>query len=279
LRIVVTTGMIADLVRAVALPRAEVIPLLRPGIDPHGFRPTVRHTLHIQRADLVVCNGAHLEGALAEALEHWGRHNAGRLVTLADSLPPDSLIRVSEGSSLIDPHLWFDPVLWAALAPVVARNLARLDPAHAETYHTRARAYRTRLLALHDSIASAWQAVAPQRRRVVTPHDAFQYYARRYGVEFVALQGVNTLAEFGLYEVEQIAGYLHTHRLPVVFVESAVPPTVVFGVLERCRQKGWPVRVGPELFTDSPARPSHAADTHLGMLRYNTQALISGCMY
>lgn len=192
-RVVATTTIVADLVRQVAGDEVEIDCLMGPGVDPHSFKATPRDADRLARADLVVASGLHLEGKLAALLERLGRGRC--VVSVADSIPRDRLIKVA--ADLYDPHVWFDPTLWATCVAAVVDPLAELVPAARPQFEAAAAEYRQRLERL-DHMMREQVALIPESRRVlVTSHDAFRYFGRAYAVEVVGIQGTSTESEAG----------------------------------------------------------------------------------
>ena len=282
LRIVATTGIVADALRAVAGPDAEVLALMGPGVDPHLYKATQGDLQRLQQADIIVVNGLHLEGKLGEVLERLGRQQP--VVALGAGLDSSRLRRAGASAAgaetgadpgAVDPHIWFDVALWAQAVRYGAEQLARHDSAHAAAYRQRAAAYGARLDSLHRWVGQQLASVPPARRVLVTAHDAFGYFGAAYGVEVRGLQGLSTASEFGLRDVTELVQFLTERQIPAVFVESSVSPKAIEAVVEGCRARGHPVRIGGTLYSDALGEAAGPAGTYIGMVTENVNTIVS----
>ncbi len=272
LRLATTTNFITDLAREVGGGRVEVSGLMGPGVDPHLFRASARDVRTLREADLVLYGGLDLEGRMADVFDELGERQPTLAVTR--DLPRRVLRTEQEGQ--VDPHVWFDPLLWVRVTRTVAGELARLDPAHADGYRKRAEAYVRRLRALDGEIRALLAAVPRERRLLVTSHDAFGYFGARYGLDVLAIQGISTQTEATTSDVERIARVLGERGVPAVFLESSVPRGTVEAVLAAARQRGVAARVGGELFADAAGDEGTPEGTYLGMLRHNARTIAGG---
>ena len=268
-QVLATTTIVADLVRQVAGTDADVACLMAPGIDPHSYKPTPADADRLQRADLVVASGLHLEGRLAALLERLADRRA--VLSLGDRLPAERILAVTDG--LHDPHVWFDAALWSLCPPLVAETLAGLDPAHADGYRARAAAHVAELAGLDRRVRERMAAIPPERRVLVTAHDAFRYFGRAYGVEVIGVQGTSTESEAGLHDINRLVDLLVTRRIPAVFVETSVADRNVAALIEGARARGHVVEIGGRLYSDSLGEPGSGAETLAAALTANVETL------
>ena len=154
------------------------------GVDPHSYRATPRDIDKLVRADLIVANGLHLEGKLAELLKRIGHKRP--FVAVGNAVPKTELLPI--GNNLFDPHIWFDAKLWSYCPSAVADALSKLDGGSAEQYHQGAVKYAAELLELDKIIRQKIKKIPDQRRVLITAHDAFRYFGRAYGIEVVGVQ-------------------------------------------------------------------------------------------
>jgi manganese/zinc/iron transport system substrate-binding protein len=269
---VATTTVVADLVRQIGGDRVAVECLMAPGIDPHSYKPTPRDADRLAGADLVVASGLHLEGKLAGILERLGDRRP--VAIAAEALPADDLIAV--GGGLHDPHVWFDPKLWSRCAAMVAEALARVDPAAATAYRERATAYAAGLLELDERLRSRIASIPPDRRVLVTAHDAFRYFGRAYGLEVVGVQGTSTESEAGLADINRLVDLVVTRGLPAVFIETSVSNRNVAALCEGARARGHEVVLGGTLHSDSLGGPGSGAETLEAALTRNVETIVAG---
>jgi manganese/zinc/iron transport system substrate-binding protein len=272
IQVVATTGMVADAARRVAGERAEVVALMGPGVDPHLFKASEGDVGRLTAARLVLYNGLHLEGKMGDVLVKLARSKP--VVAVSETVPRDELREPPEFAGQYDPHIWFDVKLWSSTLDAIAAAFAEIDPAHAGSYRANAEAYRRELLALDAWVESRVAELPPSRRVLVTAHDAFGYFGRRYGVEVVGLQGISTLAEAGLRDVERVVSLVVERRIPAMFVESSVPRRSIEAVQAAAAERGHRIGIGGQLFSDAMGAPGTPEGEYPGMVRYNVDTIV-----
>jgi manganese/zinc/iron transport system substrate-binding protein len=269
--VVTTTGMIADMVRQVGGEDVSVEALMGPGVDPHRYTPTPGDLAKLSEAKLVLTNGLHLEGKMADVL-----HKRKNAAAVTRGLAPSDIRKADDDAE--DPHVWFDPVLWAKCVDVVRDELAKVDPTHADGYAKRAADYQAAILAEHDKLMKLVESLPKNRRILVTSHDAFGYFGARYGFQVRGLQGVSTAAETSLKDRQELAQFLGQNRIPAVFTETSVPPTGLQSVLEtvKSQYKHGVKLVGGDdaLYSDALGSAGSSGETYLGMIRHNVTVIV-----
>jgi len=274
-RVVATTNIVADLARQVGGDRVEVQALMGPGIDPHGYKASAGDVRRLREATLIVYAGLELEGKMGDVFADLGTRIP--TVAVAEGLPEDRLRAVPGFGGRFDPHVWNDPDLWGRAGLRLAEALAEADPAHADAYRARARAYHARLLRLRERLRAELAVVPPRQRVLITSHDAFGYFGSTFGFEVAGIQGVSTATEASTADIQRIARLVADRGVRTIFVESSVPPQTVEAVRAAARAAGAPdVRVGRPLFSDSAGDPGTPEGTYEGMLRYNARAVRDG---
>lgn len=276
IRAVATTGMIADAVAAVGGDRLTVEGLMGPGVDPHLYRASEGDVRRLAEADVVFYNGLHLEAAMAQVLEQM----QGRILTVAvaEAVPESDRLAPPEFAGAYDPHVWFDVNLWSLAVERIRAALAELDPAHAEVYRANAAAYQAELEALDAYVREQAARVPPERRVLVTAHDAFNYFGRAYGFEVRGLQGISTAAEASTADVQALAEFIVARGIPALFVESSVPPRTIEAVQAAAQARGLEVRIGGQLFSDALGSPDTPAATYPGMVRHNIDTIVAALL-
>ena len=264
-----TTGMIADMLQHIGGDSVVVEALMRPGVDPHLYKASQGDLRKILDADYLFYNGLHLEGKLATILEKQMRVKP--VIAVADSL--GNLISVNK--TTYDPHIWFDVSLWKAATGNAARHLARLDSGNASYYHANARNYMEQLDSLDAWVHAQINTIPPNRRVLITAHDAFSYFGRAYGIEMKGLQGISTLSEFGLQDVSGLVAYIVDQRIPAVFVESSVSDRSLKAVMAGVRDRGGTVRIGGNLFSDAMGTAGTMEGTYIGMVKHNVNTIVA----
>ena len=270
--VVCTVGMLADLARGVAGDRAKVSSLMGPGIDPHLYKPTRSDLSRLMKADLILANGLHLEGRMDDTLDRAAA--SGRtVVRVGERVPKPSLIE-NAAENATDPHLWMDTRIWASTIPSIATSLTEVDPDGAEIYAANAESLQKELLAL-DQWSSERIATVPKDARVlVTAHDAFEYFGRRFDFEVIGIQGISTESEAGIRDIARIVEILVSRNIPAVFVESTVPPRHIEALVAGARARGHEVRIGGELFSDAMGGEGTYEGTYPGMIDHNVTTIV-----
>jgi manganese/zinc/iron transport system substrate-binding protein len=271
--VVATTGIVGDTVGRIGGDRIEVYALMGPGVDPHLYKASEGDVRRLDAASIVFYSGLHLEGKMGDILVKMARRKP--VVALADEVPEDKRREPPEFAGQYDPHVWFDVSLWALGTDAIARELSALDPAHAGGYGDAAARYRKELDELDRWVSEQIASLPPERRVLVTAHDAFGYFGRRYGMEVVSIQGISTVAEAGLRDLERVVDLVATRRIPAIFVESSVPRRSIEAVQAACRQRGHDVRIGGELYSDALGTAGSDAGTYVGMVRENVETIVS----
>lgn len=264
-RIVATTGMVADMARRVSgLP---VTALLGPGLDPHSYRQTRSDIAAMAEADLVLWHGLYLEAQMEEFLLDLGTRKP--VLAVGETVPKDRLIGDPEYADRFDPHLWFDPDLWALAVDGVQKALDDLIPAAAETHAANAAAFKAEAAAVGTYARGVLASVPAEARILVTAHDAFGYFGRAYGFEVEGVQGLSTESEAGLQRISELVDLLVTRKIPSVFVESSVSDRAVRALIEGAEARGQKVSIGGELFSDAMGAEGTYEGTWTGMIDHN----------
>lgn len=276
-RVVATTAIVGDVVRQVAGDAVELTILMGPGQDPHSYQPTPMDLAAIEKAHIVFINGLGLEEGLESTLEAA----AGRskpIVSVSTGITPrprEAPVAAADADhehAAGDPHVWFDPANVKTWADNIAAGLSALDPAHAETYRANAARYRGQLDELDTYIRAQVARIPPERRKLVTDHDAFGYFAARYGFSVVGtvIPGVSTAAEPSAGETAALIGQIRSEGVPAIFVGATVNPKVAELV---AREAGARVL---RLYTGDLGPPGSGAEDYIGMMRADVEILVQG---
>ncbi|MFY8269340.1 MAG: metal ABC transporter solute-binding protein, Zn/Mn family [Terrimicrobiaceae bacterium] len=269
MEIVCTTGMVGDLVRGIAGDRARVTVLIGEGIDPHLFKPTRDDVAKLIKADIVFFNGLHLEGRMEDAFKKL-RQRGASVTAVTSSIPRDRLIFDGHAE---DPHVWMSPLLWAACGASVLETLTRADPDGADFYATNAARQKRELEALDVTLRKTTGTIPPDKRVLVTAHDAFQYFAQVTGLEVMSVQGLSSESEAGVADINRLVDEIVKRRIPAVFFESTFSEKNVRAVIEGAAARGHPVAPGGMLYADSLGPAGSPEATCAGMLAYNARTI------
>ncbi len=271
-RVVATTGMIGDLAERIGGERVVVRALMGPGVDPHLYKATAGDVRTLAAAELILYNGLHLEAAMAEVLREMDGRIRTRAVT--DAVPRELLLTPPEFEGQYDPHVWFDVSLWILAAGAVAEALVEVDPEGEEVYRERFESLRGEFEELDRWVRGRIAELPPERRILVTAHDAFHYFGRAYGLRVEGLQGLSTLAEAGTGDVQRIVGLVLELEVPAIFVESSIPRRNVEAVQAAVRARGGGVEIGGMLYSDAMGDPGTDEGSYPGMVRHNVRTIV-----
>jgi manganese/zinc/iron transport system substrate-binding protein len=274
-RVTTTTNFITDTVQRIGGGAVEVTGLMGPGVDPHLYRASAGDVQSLRDADVIFYGGLQLEGRMADLLDELEEEQLTKAVT--DDLPRDQLLEPAEGvAEQYDPHIWFDVTLWQQVSRTIAATLSERDPARAADYQANLDSYLAELTELDTYVTERMASIPPERRLLVTSHDAFEYFGRRYGLDVAGIQGISTAAEATTSDVERVAELVASRGVPAVFVESSVPRQTIDALIAAAAQRGAAVTVGGELFTDAAGSPGTPEGTYTGMLRANADLIADG---
>ncbi|TDX29355.1 manganese/zinc/iron transport system substrate-binding protein [Modicisalibacter xianhensis] len=272
LDVVVTIGMLADVVEHVGGECVDVTALMGPGVDPHLYQAGARDVYTLQKADLILYSGYSLEGQLGDVLARFGEIKPTLAVAPA-SIDKETLITVQDSYG-IDPHLWMAVDLWAQTVPTVADALIEQRPGCEAAIRDNAEHYAAQLEALHGWIEASIATIPDTQRILVTAHDAFNYYGRAYGIEVAGIQGISTETETGVADIRNMVDVVVERQVPAMFVESTINPRTVQAVIDAARQRGHEISIGGQLYSDAMDEAGTAGGTYVGMLHANTRHIV-----
>jgi zinc/manganese transport system substrate-binding protein len=266
LRVVASFSILADWLREIGGDAVRVEALVGPDADAHVFNPRPSDARKLAEADLVAVIGLGFEGWLPRLIKASGSRAA--VVEASQGIEP---LKGGQGHGHghdVDPHFWHDPLRVAKALHTLRDALSRARPAEAEGFARRCAAYEAQLMALHAQV-QAWLAPIPlAERRVLTHHDAFAYFGKAYGVQFLAIKGMNTEAEATAGTVARLIQRLRRERVRAVFVENISDPRLVQRIATEAG-----ATVGGRLYSDALSAPGGVADTYLKLLTHNARAI------
>ncbi len=273
LNIVATTTMLADLASSIGGERVTVNGLMGPGIDPHLYQASAGDVALMQKADVVVYNGLHLEGKMGEIFENLSSQGSA-VICIEKGLDESRLLAWVDDNSIHDPHIWFDVSLWKEAAKTVAKGLADADPTGKAGYEANLDTYLKELDEADTYIRGRAAELPEEQRVLVTAHDAFQYFGKAYGFEVRGLQGISTDAEAGTADVSDLANFIVERQIKAIFVESSVPPKTIEALQAAVKAKGLDVSIGGELYSDSLGDARSGADTYILTVKANVDTIV-----
>jgi zinc/manganese transport system substrate-binding protein len=260
LPVVASFSIIGDFVTAVGGDRVAVTTLVGSDGDAHVYQPTPADGRKIAQAKLIFVNGLGFEGWLERLIA--AAKSKGTIVTLGKG------VAARPGEDGTDPHAWQDVANAEIYVKEIRDSLVSADPQGAETYQARASDYLARLAALDAEIVKALDAIPKERRRVVSTHDAFGYFSARYGVAFIAPQGVSTEAEASARDIARIIDAVKTNKVGAVFLENISDPRLAKRI---AAETG--ARIGGTLYSDALSEPREGGANYIDMMRHNVGEL------
>jgi zinc/manganese transport system substrate-binding protein len=270
IKVVASFSILADLVRNVGGGRVEVTALIARNQDSHAFDPSPADSRRVAEARLVVVNGLGFEGWLDRLVRAAGS-NVPIVVASTGVAPRErdaDETRLGQGRAGVDPHAWQSVANVKRYVVNIRDALIKADAAGQGIYAANAAAYLAKLDALDRDIRATLAKILPDRRRLITSHDAFGYFADAYGIAFFAPQGLSTDAEPSALAVARIIRRIRGERIGALFLENVVDPRLVQLI---ARETG--ARIGGTLYSDALTGPDGPAPTYLDMMRHNVREL------
>ena len=262
LNVVASFSILGDFTREIGGDRVAVTTLVGANSDVHVYTPSPADAKKVSDARLLIINGFGLEGWLPRLVQSSG--GKASIVTATAGIAPRKL------GSDADPHAWQSVVNAKLYVGNIRDGLSSADPAGAAAYSANAQAYLAKLDALDQEVRQAVSQIPQARRKVISTHDAFGYFAAAYGIAFIAPQGVSTESEASARDLAAIITQIRTGKIPAVFLENISDPRLMRRI---AAETG--ARVGGTLYSDSLTEENGEAPTYIDMVRHNIKALTS----
>jgi zinc/manganese transport system substrate-binding protein len=262
LNVVASFSILGDLVHNVGGERVNVTTLVGPDGDVHVYTPAPADAKKIADAKLVVINGLGLEGWLPRLVQSSG--GKASIVTASQGIASRKL------GSDADPHAWQSVANAKTYVGNIRDALSAADTAGAGIFRANAEAYLTKLDALDREVREAVAKIPQGRRKVISTHNAFGYFAAAYGIEFIAPLGVSTESEASARDIAAIITQVKSGKIPAVFLENISDPRLIRRISAETGAK-----VGGTLYSDSLTGEKGDAPTYIDMVRHNIRALTS----
>jgi len=259
-RIVASFSLLADMARELAPAGTDVTALVGPNSDAHVFEPGPADGRRLARADLVIVNGLGFEGWIDRLVKVSGY--GGPVVVASAGVKPHGFGRYP------DPHAWQD--LAHARQYVLNLVAAFVDRWPERQAEIRARGvdYLARIDQLERRVRERLEAIPRTQRRVLSSHNAFGYFGRAYGVDFIAPQGWNTHSQPSAAAVASLIRQIRGQEVRAIFIENISDPRLIRSIAQ---ESG--ARVGGTLYSDALSAPGGSADTYLKMIEHNARTL------
>ncbi|MDP8908553.1 MAG: zinc ABC transporter substrate-binding protein [Chloroflexota bacterium] len=277
-KVVATFSILGDWVQQVGGDRIELVTLVGAGGDAHTFDPSPDEAAQLAGADLIVEVGAEFEPWLNDLVA--AADAPARRVAITDGLDLIPLAEDADGHDAEehehaagDPHVWHDVANAIASVETIRDALSAIDAANAPVYAVNAGRYIEELRALDREIRGQTATLPEERRRLVTSHDTFAYYARAYGFEIVGTALGSVTTEAGEPSAQQFASLveqIEAAGVPAIFAENVANPDLMQSIADEAG-----VTLAPPLYTDALSEPSGPAATYIALMRTNTTTIVT----
>ena len=267
-KVVCSTTQVADFTRNVVGDRWEVICVLSSAEDPHTYEVRLSDSELVAEADLCLQNGWNLEGH--GWMEKLAQQSNKPIRSCVEGVAP--LEFTENGETVNDPHAWLDPANAAIYVNNIVEAVSEIDPEHADEYAARGQLYKIQLVALNNWINRQFATLAANQRVLITHHDAFEYFCKRYQFEAASPIGINTgeMADLGIGKRKAIVDQIRDLGVKAIFIESTINEEVIQGI---AREAG--AQVGGKLYSDAMGETGSAGETYLGMMRENVLTIVN----
>ena len=273
LQVVTTTTIITDLVKQIGGNLISVQGLMGSGVDPHLYKASEGDVNKLVNANIIFYNGLHLEGKFVEIFEKMASKSKTSMA-LGEVLDEKDLLASSNFASNYDPHVWFNIAYYKQFAYKVAHELSKALPEHKITFNKNTQTYISQLNQLENEVTHLINTLPPERRILVTAHDAFNYFGAAYNFKVIGLQGLSTATEAGVKDVQQLANFIIDNKVKAIFVETSVPKRTIEALQAAVNSKGHQVKIGGALYSDALGTPNTLEGTYIGMFKYNVKTMV-----
>ncbi|MEM1201125.1 MAG: metal ABC transporter substrate-binding protein [Pseudomonadota bacterium] len=262
IKVVASFSILGDMVQQVTGDLADVTTIVGPDADAHVYTPNAGDAKAVADAKVIFVNGLGFETWSQTLIENSG--TKGKVFVATEGITP---LKV-DGET--DPHAWNTLTNGMIYVNNIAKNMAEVDPDHADAYKANAKAYNERLKALHDRALGEIAKLPAESRTVVTAHDAFGYLANGYGMTFLAPVGIDTEAEPSAKELADLIDHLKKVKAGALFVENITSPALVEQI---SRETG--IKIGGKIYSDALSERGGPATSYEKMFEHNLTTLIS----
>ena len=263
-----TSTILTDLTSQIGKDEIQLTGILKPGADPHVYEPVPADSRTLEKADLIVYNGYNLEPGLIKLMNASGIK--ARKLAVGEVVQPLQLNQTHKGA-VPDPHVWGNVKNVIRMVPAIRDALIDLSPADRAQFTQNAAQLTAQLEQLDTWIAQQIQTIPADKRRLVTTHDAFQYYANAYRLSIIGtLIGISTEEQPSAQTVQRLVESVKTARVPTIFAETTINPALIRTVAQEAG-----VKVAERsLYSDSIGAPGSDGDSYINMMVANTRSIV-----
>ena len=265
--VVSTSTVINDWTAQIGGDEIELNGILQPGADPHVYEPVPKDSIAFEKADLILYNGYNLEPGLIKLMNAAGIK--ARKVPVGEVVKPLQLDKA--GEIVPDPHVWGDVENAITMVNAIRDALIELSPEDRQEFTQNAAKFNQQLKQLDTWTAQQIQTIPADKRKLVTTHDAFQYYAKAYGLDvFGTLIGISTEEQPSAQTVKKLSDAIKSTKVPAIFAETTINPALIKTVAQESGAKLAP----RSLYSDSIGAPGSDGDSYIKMVVSNTRTIV-----
>ncbi|RAU49829.1 metal ABC transporter substrate-binding protein [Pseudocitrobacter sp. RIT415] len=266
LNVVTSFSVLGDITQQVGGDAVKVTTLVGPDGDPHTFEPSPKESALLSKADVVVVNGLGLEGWIDRLVKASGFK--GQLVVASQGVATQTL--EEDGQTVTDPHAWNNVANGVIYAQNITEGLAKADPQDASAIKARGTKYVAELRALDSWVKQRFSPIPRDKRKVLTSHDAFGYFAKAYQVDFLSPQGLSSESEANAADVGALIKQIKADGVHTWFMENQLDPRLVKQIASATG-----AQAGGELYPEALSKPGGVADSYVNMVRHNVETIVS----
>lgn len=273
IKVVATTTQIGDFVKNVGGDKIELYTILKPGLDAHEFEPTVADSKALGNAQVIFSNGLDLEEWLAKTIQNSGTKGVQVVCSEGAVLLQGSHEHSEAAHEEHDPHIWFSTENAKIMVNNISAGLSKVDPTNKAGYETNAKNYIAELDKLTKEIKDSLATIPAERRKLVTNHDAFGYYADQFKLKIVGsiIPSFDTNAEPSAQELGELVKKIKAEKVPAIFTESSLTTKLAEQI---AKEAG--VKIIANLYSDSLGAAGSDGDTYIKMMQANTKNIVNG---
>lgn len=271
--IVTTYTILNDVVKNLAPEDVEVKSLISVGLDPHSYTPTPSDISLLSSAEIIFALGLDLEASMSSLLDSISKTKS--LYKVGDDLDPALLITSKDNENIYDPHVWFDLDIWNLVALNVKNNLISEFPNQSQEIELNYLAYKKSLDDLSSYANSILANLPVEKRFLITAHDAFSYFAKKYEFKLHTLQGISTKSDYSIKDINDIVDLVIENQIPAIFTESSVSNKSIFTIIEKVKDRNFSVSVGGELFSDSLGHIGSEFESFEAVFKHNLETIVN----
>jgi len=264
MKVAASFSILGDMVKQVGGDRVDVVTFVGPNGDAHVYEPTPADAKALSESKILFINGLGLEGWMTRLENSSGFK--GKVVTASTGVNPRKM--VEDEKTITDPHAWQSLANGKIYAANIRDALIAADPAGKATYEANAKKFIDGMTAMEANVKAAVAKMPPERRKIITTHDAFGYFGSAYGMEFIAPEGVSTESEASAQDVAKIITQIKKEHIPAVFLENVTDSRLLDQIASETGAK-----IGGTLYSDALSAPDGPAGNYLDMFRNNIDTI------